>query len=115
MRTPCVVTSRSASEDTDELGNEKPGESSVETVCYVEQKRRDEDERGGEVSQTEWLGLFPTGTALDTAAAVWVEDLGTFELVGAPWPVKNPRTQVVSHLEATLSRIAGAHDEEEPS
>lgn len=86
-------------------------ESAVESVCEVQQRRRNEDADQGETSDSDWLGIFPAGTSLDTAAAVIVEDLGTFELVGAPWPVRNPRTQKESHLEATLNRTAGPQDD----
>lgn len=106
----CWIVQRSDDGDTDELGNEKPSEAELESVCEIQQNRRDEDESQGELSASDWLGVFPAGTALDTGDAVIVDGLGRFELIGAPWQVRNPRTQTESHVEATLRRVAGAED-----
>lgn len=110
LNRPCWVVQRSDTGDVDELGNEEPSETEVETVCEIQQVQRDEDETQGELSDTDWLGVFPAGTALDTGDAVKVEGLGKFELTGAPWAVRNPRTQTESHVEATLRRVAGDDD-----
>src|SRR5690349_18878201 len=109
---PVVILARSESGDTDDYGNDVPSEDAIETLGYVEQRRRTEDEDSGEVSESDWLGIFlEEDTAfLDTASAVWVPGLGEFELVGAPWPAYNPRTQVTSHVEATMRRTAGSED-----
>lgn len=109
----CWVVTRSGSGDADSYyGSEssETAETAVETVCEVQQQRRDEAEDQGELSESHWLGVFPAGTALDSASAVVVEGLGEFELVGAPWPARNPRTQAESHVEATLVRTAGPED-----
>ncbi len=82
----------------------------TEIVCEVQQRQRNEDADQGEMSESDWLGIFPVGTELTTADAISVEGLGEFELVGAPWPARNPRTQLASHVEATLRRTAGAAD-----
>jgi hypothetical protein len=107
---PCTIISRSESGDTDELGNDIADVNEVVTVCEVQQRRRDEPDAHGEVSDTLWDGFFLAGTELTTADAVRPEGLGEFELVGDPWPVRDPLTQQESHVEATLRRVAGAED-----
>lgn len=107
LNTPCTITRRSSSEEEDEFGNEIPGTDTVETVCEVQQRTRDEDGEG-EPGRADWLGIFPAGTDLDGGDSVTVEGLGRFELDGDPWPARNPRTQVESHVEASLRRSGGS-------
>ena len=113
---PCVIVRRSASGDIDELGNETSDEARIETVCEVQQAvgRSGEPPAQGEAADTSWAAFFPPGTQLDTGDAIEVEGIGTLEVVGAPWPARNPRTQVESHVEATVRRTPGADDEDEP-
>lgn len=103
---PCTINSRTASVEIDESGDETYTSTTVETVCEIQQRRRDEPDAQGEFSDTDWLGIFPAGTALDTSDTVSVDD-ATFEVVGDPWPARNPRTRTVSHVEASL-RKAGS-------
>lgn len=109
LNTPCTLLLRSPSGE-DDYGSETSTVEEVETVCEVQQQRRTEEDDQGELSDTGWLGIFPAGTDLRTGDGVRVEDLGTFELVGDPWPARNPRTQAESHLEATLRKTAGGED-----
>jgi hypothetical protein len=104
----CTLVIRSASAEEDDYGNAIEDESSVETVCEIQQRQRSETADEGELSDTSWLGVFPAGTDLRTADAVIVEGLGQFELVGDPWTARNPRTQAESHVEATLRRTGEA-------
>ena len=106
----CTIIRRSESGSTDRYGNDIPSEDLIPSVCEVQQQRRTEDRERGEASEADWLGIFPAGTDLDTGDAVEVDGLGTFEMVGAPWPARNPRTQAESHVEATLRMTAGAGD-----
>jgi hypothetical protein len=98
---------RSEGEDEDDYGNREPVEVQAEVRCEVQQRRRDESAEGS-VAEGDWLGVFFGDLELDNTDAVIVEGLGTFELVGDPWPAKNPRTGIVEHVEATLRRVAGA-------
>lgn len=107
---PCLLIRRSESGDTDDYGNDIATETIVATVCEIQQIRRTEPATEGELSQGDWVAFFLPGTALDTSDAIEVDGLGTFELVGGPWVVRNPRTQQESHVEASLRRTAGAED-----
>lgn len=110
LNRPCTILHQLPSADEDEYGNEIPDESATETVCEVQQRRRDEPEAQGETSETEWLGIFPAGTALRTGDTVSVEGLGELEVFGDAWPARNPRTRQDSHVEATLRMNRGSED-----
>lgn len=104
---PCTIVQRSDSGATDPYGNDVATEALLETVCEIQQQRRDEPGDQGEVSDARWLGILPAGTELGTGDGVLVDDM-LFECVGAPWPVRNPRTGQESHVEASLRRVAAA-------
>lgn len=106
---PCTVTRRTASTDEDKYGNKRQAEANVETVCEVQQRRRDEPDGHGEFSESDWLLFFLPDVELDTGDFVTVD--GTeYELLGRPWRARNPRTRTVEHVEAT-ARIAGAAED----
>ena len=106
LNRPCTIIRRSESEDLDAHFNPILEEVEVQTVCELQQQRRDEPGDHGELSDTRWLLILPAGTAIDTGDGV-VVDGDTYEMVGDPWPARNPRTQEESHIEATLRRTAG--------
>jgi len=104
MNLPCTIVNRSFS-TLDELGNDVAAESTVETVCELQQRQRGED--GEELSTGSFLLVVPAVTALRSADSVIVDGV-EYEVSGEPWAVRNPRTQTDSHLEATVVRVAGA-------
>lgn len=110
MNRPCTITLRSTGTTEDDYGNLIDDEEFVDTVCEIQQKTRDEPEALGETSVTLWDAFFPAGTVTDTAASVDVEGLGVFEFVGDSWPVRNPRTQIESHVQATVKRVGPSED-----
>lgn len=107
LNTPVMIISRSPSGDKDEYGNETDAETTIATVGELQQRRRNEPAAEGEVSDAQWDLFLPAGTQIDTGDAVQVDGI-EYELVGAPWEARNPRTQTVSHIEATVRRTAGA-------
>lgn len=97
----------------DEYGNPIPAETTVQTVCELQQTERaavNEPAGRGELSDTHWLLILPAGTQIDTSDAI-IADSRRFELIGDPWPVRNPRTGSESHVQATVRRTAGADDQ----
>lgn len=62
-----------------------------------------------DVSDSLWLLVLPADTLIDTGDAVIV-DGHRYEVSGEPWVARNPRTQAVSHIEASLRRVAAATD-----
>lgn len=106
---PATIVRRSESGVTDAYGNAIPSETSEEVDCYLEQRRRDEAEDQGEVSESDWLLVLPAGTEIDTGDEV-VVDARAYEVIGEPWSAHDPLRGGASHVEATLRRTAGAED-----
>lgn len=104
---PCTLTRRSPSGARNQYGKRLPTQTTVETLCELQQQSRDEPGEAGEFGDTTWLLVLPAGTAIDTSDSVTV-DGDVYELVGPPWEARNPRTRQVSHIEATVRRTAGA-------
>lgn len=106
-RTAWVIRRTESENDTDDYGNPIPDEVQFEVRCEVQQINRTEQPEGSPAS-ADWTGFFPAGTDLDSSDSVIVEGLAEFELQGEPWAVRNPRTRAMSHVEATLRRVAGS-------
>ena len=104
---PCTIVRRSPTGTEDDYGNEIPGESTVSTLCELQQRQRGETEET--VSDTSWLLVLPADTDVDSADVVIVAGK-EYEMAGDPWVVRDPETGVLSHTEATVVRTAGAHD-----
>jgi len=109
---PCSILTADDSEH-DDFSEGRPTREGHDTVCEIQQAEATEAANAGEVSRTDWKGFFLVAdyALLDTASAVEVDEIGTFELVGAPWLARNPRTQANSHVEANLRRTKGAKDQ----
>jgi hypothetical protein len=103
---PCKLIRRSESGTTDDYGNDIPSEIVVDTVCELQQRRRDEPSDQGELSDTVWDAFFLPTEDVRTDDAL-VVDGGLYEFVGDPWTVRNPRTAADSHIEATARRAGG--------
>lgn len=120
LRQPCTLILRSQAETTeDDYGNEIHGEAPrVDTVCNLQQTRREEAPDAGETSDTRWkLFLLPEvrdeanePVEIDTGDAVEV-DGRVYELIGDPWLVESPFTGRKSHVEVTCRRVAASKDE----
>lgn len=105
----CQILRRSASAEIDDYGNEVPDVDVVTTVWEVQQRVRKEHDDA--VADTDWVGFFLPGEDVDSGDAVVDVTSGhRFEIVGDPWPVRNPRTQAESHVEAGVRRTAGSED-----
>lgn len=116
LNRPCTIIHRTAGEGEDRYGNRKSAVEEIATVCEIQESKRSLSGRSseaggsGEVSDAEWLGIFPAGTPLGTADSIRVDGIGELEVVGEPWPARNPRTQAISHIEAPLRRTAGGEE-----
>jgi len=106
----CQIVRRGPSGVEDRYGNEIPTENTVSTVCELQavaQRSGNEPNGYNELSRTKWTIFFPVGTYVDSADTV-VVDGEEYELDGDPWPVRNPRTQAASHVEASLIRVSSS-------
>lgn len=105
----CTIIRRSPSGSEDAFGNETSTETSVATVCDLQQQRADERGAQGETSDDQWIAFLLAGIVIKTADTLVVD--GTeYEVIGDPWHAKNPRTQSESHVEVRLRRTAGDED-----
>lgn len=105
-----TIIRRGASVAEDAYGNEIPQETASQILVELQQRQRDEPDRQGELSDTDWVAFFLPGTDIATGDAI-VVDGAEYELVGEPWHARNPRTQAPSHIEVSLRRTRGALDE----
>ena len=110
---PCVVLTRSTTGAEDTYGNLLPDEGAVETVCEAQPRRSVEPESEAELSDEDWTGFFFPADAsyLNGASAVWIPELGEFEVVGMPLGWRSAWTQQDRYVQANLKRTAGPEDE----
>lgn len=111
LNLPVTLVLRTSDGAIDEFGNDVPTETVAETVAEIQQQQRAEPAAAGERSDDRWLCILPAGTALDTGDAI-IANGQQFELIGAPWHARNPRTGLESHVECTLRRTATGDDDE---
>lgn len=115
LNRPCTITHRSSGSEKDRYGDEMQSESDVDTVCELQQSRRSlsgrtsEPEENGDMSDTDWTGIFLPGTVIGSADTVMCGG-DTFEVVGQPWEARNPRTGAFNHVEVPLRRTAGSEE-----
>jgi hypothetical protein len=102
----CTIERRTAGGE-DDYGNDTVTVTPLDTVCELQQAKRDEPDSQGELSATDWRLYLPAGTDIDTSDTVIVNDL-VFEVVGDPWQARNPRTRTLSHVEATVRKTGEA-------
>lgn len=92
---------------TDEYGNEVPSTTStVTTAGYLEQTTATEITVDRETYVTDWLAVLFADVELDASDRI-VYGSSTFEVVGSPHRVWNPRTRRTHHLEARLVEVVG--------
>lgn len=108
LNTPCQIITRSDEGDQDAYGDPILTETVTETVCALQQNRRDEPGDMGELSDTLWTLFLPTDTELATDDAV-VAYGKVFELVGDPWDAREGSADMW-HVEATVRRTAGGEE-----
>lgn len=104
----CTVIRRTPSGSATPYGDKIRTEESVATVCELQQRGRGEG--ADEVSDTRWLAVFLPSEKIHAGYGLIV-DSETYEIEGEPWRVRNPRTKIVSHVEATVRRTSGQGDE----
>lgn len=101
---PCTITTITITAGTaDVYGDPTATETTVDTLCYIEQRRTNETTGNATVASEEWLGVFLPDEVLSSTSKVGAMG-ATFELDGPPWPVWNPRQSRVDHIEANLRR-----------
>jgi hypothetical protein len=106
MTLSATVISRIETGESDSVGDPIIKEVKLETRCALQQRRREEHEDGGEISDTLWNLFLPFGTEIDTGDAVEVNGQ-RYELAGEPWTAQEG-SRSLWHVEATVHRTGGA-------
>ncbi len=106
----CSIDHRTADGDEDAYGNATVQIETVETVCELQQRQRDESTDREDLSVTQWLLVLPAGTVIWAGDTVTVDGFD-YEVSGDPWEARNPFTQAQSHIEATVIRTSAADDD----
>lgn len=114
-RTATITHVEPDPDNPDDYGN--PGEEVTTTTaaCELQQVVRTEDTVDTARQTEDWaLFLAPTGedeggylveTELEGSDRVEIDDQA-YEVIGPPWQVRNPRTAVVTHIEARVRRVS---------
>lgn len=101
---PCTLLLRGPSEAIDDFGDAVREAQEVEAVWELQQRSAAESPEG--VSDTVWVGFFLPEIPLATVDAIRDPELGSFELDGDPWPVRDPLTEEQSHIEVRVRRAS---------
>lgn len=91
-------------DNPDAYGNPGLVTSVTTAACEIQQVSRSEDTVNTAQQSEDW-SLFVHPDALVEGSDRIVVDGVAYELVGPPWPARNPRTGVVSHIEAQVRRV----------
>ena len=87
--------------DEDVYGNATERETSTSVRCELQQARRIEEDGSENWQVGVWRLFLPSGTSVSGVDRIEIDDV-SYEFEGPPWPVRNPRTGLVSHIEATV-------------
>ena len=102
LMTQTVSLERTTSITRDELGAAEPASGTSTSVqAYVEPRTSEEDENTRASQLGEWRAFLPAGTDV-TGWDRLVYGARTFDIVGPPRPVYNPRAASESHVELDL-------------
>lgn len=101
----CTIISRAQTGAVDRYNSPTWVETSTAGVaCYIEQTQPKELTIGRETQIADFLGAFLADTVLDGSDRV-IQGTHTYEVIGPPWEVWNPRTASVDHIEANLREV----------
>ena len=112
MSRTCTITRRVNGDDVDDYGNPVPAESTITALCELQEASADEDTVDADRQVGDWnLFVAPTAssagqtvvTSFDGSDTVTVDGV-TYEVVGPPWPARNPLTQTLTHIQARVRR-----------
>ena len=105
MQTPCTLLARTQDGPADEYGNPTWQEAEQETRCGIEQAGASE-ELGDAVQVTRWRVYLPADAPAEGWDVIRLANGTTLQLAGNAWPVRNFRTDEISHVEAEAVEVA---------
>ena len=99
-----TLTTRSGEDHRDEYNDVVPNESTSTVKCWWQQTQA-VDDTVDTAQATETARLFiEAGATVNATSTLAIGD-ATWEIVGPPWTVTDPRTGVVTHIEANGRRV----------
>ena len=101
IKTPAMLVTKSHG-GRDEYGDVEYVTTSTAIKCHIQQVASTEDEDVEQI--TRWRVFLPRDVAMAGWDEIVVAGL-TYTLNGDPWPVLNPRTNTVNHIEAEVTRV----------
>lgn len=106
LNQPLTIRHRAGAVE-DDYGNTLPGNvATTETLGYVEQVEAEEFTVGRETYRADWKVFLPAGVDVDGSDRIEYGDR-TFEVIGPPHEVWNPRTRGVHHVELRARQVTG--------
>ena len=105
MTQPVTITLRVEDGAPDRYGNPTVTETPFDTLCFAEQRSSSSTGPEAQVLQARWKLMLPAATPINGWAKVELDNR-PYEVVGFPWYVRNPRTGLISHVEADLETAA---------
>ncbi len=100
-----TMANRTATGARDVFGDPTDVETSSTAKCYLYQTTRTEQTAGADLALEEWRIVLEPDARIGAGDGLTVDGVA-FEVYGEPWPVFNPRTRRVDHIEATLRRTS---------
>lgn len=106
MSVPCELLSRYPDPgQTDPYGNPVQTETRTPSLCEIQQVSATED-HGDAVESNTWRLFLPPDVPVRGWDAIELSGTGwRYEIEGDGWEVRNPRTGLVTHIEATVRRV----------
>lgn len=109
MNRACTIVTRATSGSLDAHGNAILTETTMDTICELQQSARSENPTQT-VARDQWRLFLPAGTDLQAGDQVTVGEL-VLEVDGEPWPVRDPIGGATHHIEATVVRSHARDDQ----
>jgi hypothetical protein len=106
MNQAVTLRVRTGETETGDIGETTPTFDETTTTMYLEPRTSNEQQADRNTPITDWLGMGPA----DIVFTAWdqvVYGAHTFDIIGDPRPMWNPRTGEVSHWEMSLQEVDG--------
>lgn len=104
LTSSATITTVTDTGSADAFGDPTHVTTTTTFACWLSQSQRSESTANANTQQETWtLYLEAAAATVDGYDRVTVDGV-TYELDGPPWPARNPRTRLISHVECTLRR-----------
>lgn len=105
LKQPCTLIHRSNTASETRYGAKIKSETTTDTLCAFQQRQRSDE--GEELASSQWMLVLGPDEDVTNIDGVVVAGQ-RYEFFGQPWPVADEQTGATHHIEATVTRVAGA-------